>query len=410
MGLTPDSGAWGGCEADNFAAASAFFFAANSGMGLGVFLRTRSFASLIFSSAVLRRMISRIVIAGSSAKDAVASNTSLLLLSPTRPPRVEPAERTHLCAGIAIGGGDGETSANPTGEPIPATTGLPGCVANGCGGCGGCGVSFASSLATAGTNCFAARLGAGERKPNGVAARGGTAPTPGEPTGRFPAEPLASVAFPPASAVARAVLNRLADPAGDAAVAPASRLFFLVSPAFSVTLRPNLELGLAGVVVVVVAASPVVGSARFASLAAASSTAGSAGSLAPLFALPPVVDGTNLDLDADFFTFGANALSRRPGRVVCGESLGASLAFDDMFLSRARPSIRPSPRRLSRPPVARSRGTLGVVFARPRPRRVRLCRSRPREIHPFRSAPRMDARTHARTPSRVRARGSTDGS
>ena len=196
-------------------------------------------------------------------------------------------------------------------------------------------MSFASSLATAGTNCFAARLGAGERKPNGVAARGGTAPTPGEPTGRFPAEPLASDALPPASAVARAVLNRLADPTGVADAAPANRLFFLASPAFSATLRPNLELGLAGVVVafVVVAASPV-GSARFASPPADSppSTAVSApaaSSLAPLFAFTPATVGTNLDLDADFRTFGANALSRRPGRVVVRvESLGASFAFD----------------------------------------------------------------------------------
>ena len=188
-------------------------------------------------------------------------------------------------------------------------------------------MSFASNLATAGTNCFAARLGAGERKPNGVAARGGTAPTPGEPTGRFPAEPLASDALPPASAVARAVLNRLADPTGVADAAPANRLFFLASPAFSATLRPNLELGLAGVVVAFVAASPV-GSARFASPPADSppSTAVSAptaSSLAPLFAFTPATVGTNLDLDADFRTFGANALSRRPGRVVVA-SLGAS--------------------------------------------------------------------------------------
>ena len=119
-------------------------------------------------------MMSRIVIAGSSAYDVDASSASRLLPSPTRPPRVDPADLTHLCAGITIGGGTA-TSGSAPGDEIGSAS-APGGNANGPVGVGvGEGEGLASILATAGTICFDARLGAGDLNPNGGATRAGLA-------------------------------------------------------------------------------------------------------------------------------------------------------------------------------------------------------------------------------------------
>ena len=118
--------------------------------------------------------MSRIVIAGSSAYDVDASSASRLLPSPTRPPRVDPADLTHLCAGITIGGGTA-TSGSAPGDEIGSAS-APGGNANGPVGVGvGEGEGLASILATAGTICFDARLGAGDLNPNGGATRAGLA-------------------------------------------------------------------------------------------------------------------------------------------------------------------------------------------------------------------------------------------
>ena len=113
--------------------------------------------------------MSRIVIAGSSAYDVDASSASRRLPSPTRPPLVDPAERTHLCAGIAIGGGTatigsdpGDADAGSTAPPVASASGLAGV------GVGEGDANFDSSLATAGTICFDVRLGAGDRAPTGA--------------------------------------------------------------------------------------------------------------------------------------------------------------------------------------------------------------------------------------------------
>ena len=182
--------------------------------------------------------MSRIVIAGSSAYDVDASSASRRLPSPTRPPLVDPAERTHLCAGIAIGGGTatigsdpGDADAGSTAPPVASASGLAGV------GVGEGDANFDSSLATAGTICFDVRLGAGDRAPTGADTLRSTADV-----GVATPSPIAVGAFLPTGVpLSLAVRNRL--PAALAPAAP-NRDFFL---ALSATTRPNLELGLSGV-------------------------------------------------------------------------------------------------------------------------------------------------------------------
>lgn len=182
--------------------------------------------------------MSRIVIAGSSAYDVDASSASRRLPSPTRPPLVDPAERTHLCAGIAIGGGTATIGSAP-GDATAGSTALPGAIANGLAG--GCGAAAAdSSLAATGTICFDVRLGAGDRAPTGADSLrittdvGVATPPPG----------VVGVRRPTGVPLSLAVRNRL--PAAAAAAADTDNLDFPF-PALSATTRPNLELGRSGV-------------------------------------------------------------------------------------------------------------------------------------------------------------------
>jgi hypothetical protein len=184
--------------------------------------------------------MSRIVIAGSSAYDVDASSASRRLPSPTRPPLVDPAERTHLCAGIAIGGGTATIGSTP-GDATAGSTALPGASANGLAGvAAGCGDATAdSSLAATGTICFDVRLGAGERAPTGADTRrittdvGVATPPPG----------VVGVLRPTGVPLSLAVRNRL--PAA-ADTDDTDNLDFPF-PALSATTRPNLELGRSGV-------------------------------------------------------------------------------------------------------------------------------------------------------------------
>jgi hypothetical protein len=250
-------------------------------------------------------MMSRIVIAGSSAYDVDASSASRLLPSPTRPPRVDPADLTHLCAGITIGGGTA-TSGSAPGDEIGSAS-APGGNANGPVGVGvGEGEGLASILATAGTICFDARLGAGDLNPNGGATRAGLAAC------GVVAFALAGF-FPAGVPLSRAVLNLLGAFPPPAAT-PDSLDFFLASPPFSPALFPSLDP-------VLVPPSPS-SLARFAvPLASRASPSPSPAPLSPS-------SRPSLVLDADRFTFGANALARRACVAVGRASRASSRAGD----------------------------------------------------------------------------------
>jgi hypothetical protein len=250
-------------------------------------------------------MMSRIVIAGSSAYDVDASSASRLLPSPTRPPRVDPADLTHLCAGITIGGGTA-TSGSAPGDEIGSAS-APGGNANGPVGVGvGEGEGLASILATAGTICFDARLGAGDLNPNGGATRAGLAAC------GVVAFALAGF-FPAGVPLSRAVLNLLGAFPPPAAT-PDSLDFFLASPPFSPALFPSLDP-------VLVPPSP-------SSLARFAVPLASRASPSPSPAPRSPSSRPSLVLDADRFTFGANALARRACVAVGRASRASSRAGD----------------------------------------------------------------------------------
>lgn len=302
-------------------------------------------------------MMSRIVIAGSSAYDVDASSASRLLPSPTRPPRVDPADLTHLCAGTTIGGGTA-TSGSAPGDEIGSAS-APGGNANGPVGVGA-GESLASILATAGTICFDARLGAGDLNPNGGATRAGLA--------------LCGVAafaldgfFPAGVPLSRAVLNLLGVFPPPTAT-PDSLDFFLASPAFSTALFPSLDPALA----------PSSPSSLARSLARLAVPLASRASPSPSPTARSPRSRPSLVLDADRFTFGANALARRACVAVGRASRASSRAGDSsssrravvvvvapVVIARPRRDRRARPRVRFRAPRSRARSRRGVRRAAP---------------------------------------------
>ena len=165
---------------------------------------------------------------------------------------------------------------------------------------------MASILATAGTICFDARLGAGDLNPNGGATRAGLAAC------GVVAFALAGF-FPAGVPLSRAVLNLLGAFPPPAAT-PDSLDFFLASPPFSPALFPSLDP-------VLVPPSP-------SSLARFAVPLASRASPSPSPAPRSPSSRPSLVLDADRFTFGANALARRACVAVGRASRASSRAGD----------------------------------------------------------------------------------